>query len=76
MRRSLDDGEDQGAEVPTVVGDPGGVPHKVVDRGLSRSLPDNTVDIATWLDARGPGRRGDLTPKRSSTQMSRRGSQE
>ena len=26
MRRSLDGGEDQGAEVPAAVGDPGGVP--------------------------------------------------
>ena len=37
------------------------VPDEVVDRELSRPLPDNTAGIATWLDAREPGRGGDLT---------------
>jgi hypothetical protein len=33
-------------------------PDEVISRGLSRSLPDNTAGIATWLDARQPNRRG------------------
>ena len=41
------------------------VPDEMVSRGLSRSLPDNTASIATWLDAREPSREGDLTRKRS-----------
>jgi len=36
------------------------VPDEVVDRGLPRPLPDNTTGIATCLDARRPGPRGDL----------------
>ena len=44
---------------------PAHVPDKVVDRGLPRPLPDNTASIATWLDAREPAWRGDLTRNRS-----------
>jgi hypothetical protein len=42
------------------------VPDEVVGQGLSRSLPDNTAGIATWLDARELSRGGDLTRKRSA----------
>jgi hypothetical protein len=31
--------------------------------GVSRSFPDNTAGIATWLDAHEPSRGGDLTRK-------------
>jgi hypothetical protein len=41
------------------------VPDEVVDRELSRSLPDNTESIANCQDARDAGRRGDLIRKRS-----------
>jgi hypothetical protein len=34
-------------------------------RGVPQSLPDNTAGTATRLDAREPGRRGDLTWNRS-----------
>jgi hypothetical protein len=37
----------------------------VVAQGLGRSLPDNAAGIVTWLYAREPARRGDLTRKRS-----------
>jgi hypothetical protein len=36
------------------------VPDHVVDRGSSRSLLDSAAGIAAWLDAREPGRGGDL----------------
>jgi len=36
------------------------VPDGAASRGAPRSLPDNTAGTATWLDAREPGRRGDL----------------
>jgi len=36
------------------------VPDEMVDRGLSRPLPDNAAGIATKLEAGEPGRRGDL----------------
>jgi hypothetical protein len=41
------------------------VPDEMVGRGLSRSLPDSTTGIATWLDAREPRRGGDLIRIRS-----------
>src|SRR5208282_5250331 len=44
------------------------VPARVVGRGLSRPLPDNTASGATWLDAGKPSRGGDLTRKRSFAQ--------
>jgi hypothetical protein len=47
------------------------VPDEVVDRGLSRPLPDSTAGIATCLVARKPDRLGDLTRKRSDPGMVR-----
>jgi hypothetical protein len=47
------------------------VPDELVDRGLSRLLPDNTAGIATWLDAREPSRGGDVTRNRSDPGMAR-----
>ena len=41
------------------------MPDEVVDQGLRRPLADNAAGIATWLDARGLSRGGDLTRKRS-----------
>ena len=38
MRRSLDRDEDQSAEVPTVVRNPGRVPNRPVNAGNPRSL--------------------------------------
>jgi hypothetical protein len=48
------------------------VPHEVLDRGLSRLVPDNAAGGATWFYARGPVRRGDLMGKRSSAKQVRR----
>ena len=45
------------------------VPARVVGRGLSRPLPDNTASVATWLDAGKQSREGDLTRKRSLVQI-------
>jgi hypothetical protein len=45
------------------------VPDEMVDRGLSRPLPDNAAGIATKLEAGEPGHRGDLTRKRSDPGM-------
>ena len=45
------------------------VPDEAVAREVSRSLLDSTAGIATWLDARGPRHRGDLTRKRSVVQV-------
>ena len=42
------------------------VPDEVVDRRLSRPLPDNTADTATWLDARALARGGTLIRKNPS----------
>jgi hypothetical protein len=51
MRRSLSDDEDQGAEVPTVVRDPGRrarcVPDRPVNAGHLRSLADSPVHQLT-----------------------------
>ena len=49
------------------------VPDEVVDRGLSRLLPDNTAGIATWLDAREPSRAGDLLLRKRSAAYCGRG---
>jgi hypothetical protein len=55
MRRSLDGDEDQGAEVPTVVHDPGRraryVPDRRVSAGASRSLPDGLIYRLTCIKA-------------------------
>jgi len=37
------------------------VPEEVANRRTSRPSPDNTAGTTTWLDAREPGRSGDLT---------------
>jgi hypothetical protein len=37
------------------------VPDEMVNRGLTRPIPDNTASTSTRLDAREAGRRGDLT---------------
>ena len=42
------------------------VPARVVGRGLSRLLPDNTASVATWLDAGKPSHGGDLTLRKRS----------
>ncbi len=72
MRSSLDDDEDQGAEVPAVVrarARARSVPDRPVNGGNLRSFSDNTAGITTWLDAREPSRGGDLTRKRSLVQI-------
>jgi hypothetical protein len=45
------------------------VPDDVVDRWLSRALPDNTTGAVTWLGTRRPVGGGDLTRKRSGPGM-------
>ena len=55
VRRSLDGYEDQGAEVPTVVHDPGRraryAPDRRVNSGASRSLPDSLIYRLTCIKA-------------------------
>ena len=55
MRSSLDDDEDQGAEVPAVVRDPGRrarcVPDRPVNGGDSRSLADTLMRRLTCEQA-------------------------
>lgn len=45
------------------------MPDEVVDRGLSRPVPDNTTGIMTGLDAGEPSPGGDLIRKRSVVQV-------
>ena len=61
MRRPLDDDEDQGDEVPTVVRDPGRfarcMPDRRVNAGNWRSLPDSPIPYPTWDTQADPLRR-------------------
>ena len=61
MRRPLDDDEDQGDEVPTVVRDPGRfarcMPDWRVNAGNWRSLPDSPIPYPTWDTQADPLRR-------------------
>ena len=61
MRRPLDDDEDQGDEVPTVVRDPGRfarcMPDWLVNAGNWRSLPDSPIPYPTWDTQADPLRR-------------------